>query len=183
MSIRDEWRKLVREEEHLFMLDPYSGDPRARPVLMSAEIKKLTAGPWDDDLMGDRCARLTANLQDVVRGRRLVVCMEPFEARREAQIGRLDPPSDSVFDIRSVEKPGLRVFCRFAERNVLVAFTCAPRSVKVTWLDRLPLGDRYSKQWEHAVAECKREWIKLFPAHDAVSGDNLNDYLSNAFPE
>lgn len=110
------------------------------------------------------------------------VCMTPFAAR-EAQLGRLDPIEDSVFDFRSREKPGLRVFCRFAERNVLVAFVCAPRSVKVSWLDKLPLGDRYSKHWKRAVRECKEQWSILFPKYDPVRGDNLNDYLTHATTE
>jgi hypothetical protein len=108
--------------------------------------------------------------------------MTPFDAR-EAQLGRLDPSEDSVFDFRSKEKPGLRLFCRFAERNVLVAFTCAPRSVAISWLDKLPLGDRHSKKWRRAIRECIEQWTILFPHHDPVLGDDLNAYLSNAYPE
>jgi hypothetical protein len=132
--------------------------------------------------MGDRCARLLAGLQRIVRGAKLVVCMKPFEARI-AEFGRLEPTDDSVFDFRSREKPGLRVFCRFAERNVVVAFSCAPRSVKISWLDKLPLGDRHSKQWKQGVRECKEQWSIFFPKHDPVAGDNLNAYLSNSIVE
>jgi putative component of toxin-antitoxin plasmid stabilization module len=170
------------KEERLFMLDPFPGDPKARTVLMSPEIKALIAGPWDDQPMGDRCGRLLASLQRIVRGELLRVCLKPFKAR-EAQIGRLDPVEHSIFDIRSSEKPGLRVFCRFAEKDVLIALTCAPRSVKVSWLDRLPLGDRYSREWKRAVFECKQKWFELFPAHEPVKGDNLDDYLSKAVLE
>ena len=129
------------------MLDPFPGDPKARTVLMSPEIKALVAGPWDDSIMSDRCGRLLATLQRIVRGEILKVCLVPFKARK-AQMGRLDPAKDSVFDIRSNERPGLRVFCRFAEKDVLVAFTCAPRSVEISWLDKIPLGDRYAREWK-----------------------------------
>lgn len=181
MSIGTEWQRLV-QEERLFRLEPYPGDPRARTVLMTPVINGLVNGPWDDKLMGDRCARLLASLQRIVRGAKLIVCMEPFEAR-EAEFGQLEPTDNSVFDFRSREKPGLRVFCRFAERNVIVAFSCAPRSVKVSWLDKLPLGDRHSKKWKRGVRECKEQWSIFFPKHDPVMGDNLNAYLSNATPE
>jgi hypothetical protein len=181
MSIRAEWQRLVREER-LYALDPYPGDPKARTVLMAPRINELVSGPWDDQLMGDRCARLLAGLQGLVRGDRLIVCMTPFKAR-EAQLGRLDPTGDSVFDFRSKDKPGLRLFSRFAERNVLVAFTCAPRSVEVSWLDRLPLGDRHSKEWKKGVSDCIAQWSILFPRHDPILGDDLNAYLSNATPE
>jgi len=178
MSIRKEWRTHV-EEDRLFDLEPFPGDPRARTVLMTPAVNRLILGPWENTLMGNRCARLMASLQRIVRGASLVVCMVPFEAR-EAELGRLDPTDDSIFDFRSREKRGLRVFCRFAEKNVMVAFSCAPRSVKVSWLDKLPLGDRYSKEWKRGVRECKEQWSMLFPKHGPVRGDSLNDYLSNA---
>lgn len=147
---------------------------------MTSQIHDLAVvGPWDDKAMGDRCARLLATLQRVVRGAHLVVCLDPFKAR-EAQLGRLDKVEDAVFDLRSREKPGLRVFCRFAEKDVLVALTCAPRSVAVSWLDRLPLLDRNSKAWKRAICECIEQWTILFPKHDPVMGDDLNAYLSNA---
>lgn len=95
MSIREEWKRLVKEEE-LFRLDPFPGDPRTRTVLMTAAVNNLVSGPWDDELMGDRCARLLAALQRVIRGAKLIVCMDPFEAR-EAQLGRLDPISEFSF--------------------------------------------------------------------------------------
>jgi hypothetical protein len=181
MSIRREWKDLVRQEL-LFELSPFPGDPHARTVLMSEAINKLVVGPWDDQTMGDRCARLTAGLQGIVRGNLLKVCMTPFAAR-QAQLGRLAPAEDSVFDFRSSERPGLRVFCRFAEKNVLVALVCAPRSVKVSWLDRLPLGDRYSKDWKRAARETLEQWSILFPKHDPVLGDNLDEYLTHATVE
>jgi hypothetical protein len=178
MSIRTEWLAHLAGER-LCRLEPFPGDRKVRTVLMSQEINSLVSGPWDDEEMGERCGRLLATLQRIVRGEILVVCMVPFKAR-EAQIGRLDPVEDSVFDIRSREEPGLRVFCRFAEKDVLIASVCAPRSMPVSWLARLPLGDGYSRQWRRAVYECKDHWTKLFPAYDPVKGDNLNDYLSNA---
>jgi hypothetical protein len=98
-------------------------------------------------------------------------------------MGRLDPTKDSVFDIRSNERPGVRVFCRFAEKDVLVAFTCAPRSVEISWLDKIPLGDRYSREWKRGVFECKQKWSEIFPAHEPVKGDDLSDYLSKAVLE
>jgi len=166
----------------LFDLPPYPGDRRDRTVLISASINALVVGPWSTEVMGDRCARLTAGLQGIVRGNLLKVCMEPFAAR-EAQLGRLDPIGDSVFDFRSREKPGLRVFGRFAEKNVFIALICAPRSVHVSWLDRFPLGDRYTKHWRRAHRDCVEQWTMLFPKHDPVRGDNLNDYLSRAILE
>ena len=59
-----------------------------------------------------------------VRNDVMTVCWDPFKAR-DAKIGRLYPIADEVWDLRSqAPPPGLRVFCRFAEKDVLVALTC-----------------------------------------------------------
>jgi hypothetical protein len=182
MSIRPVWLGHV-SAKRLHVLDPFPGDRKLRTVLMSEEINQLVSGRWEDNDMGIRCAKLRARLQRIARGDLLVVCMEPFEAGRRAEIGRLDPPEDSTFDVRDNEKPGLRVFFRFAEKDVLATFVCAPRSVRVPWLQRLPLRDRNSREWRWGVEECKRQWSQLFPAHDPVKGENLDEYLSNAVLE
>lgn len=181
MSIRREWVGHV-EAKRLYKINPFPGDRDARTVLVSEEINALISGPWDEQEAGVRCGKLLAKLQRIVRGETLVVCMEPFAARNAA-MGRLDPIDDSIFDIRDRDEPGLRVFCRFAERDVLVASVCAPRSKRVSWLPRPPLGERYSREWRWGKTECKSHWTQHFPIHDPIKGDNLNDYLSGAIPE
>lgn len=180
MSIRQEWAGHVRDGTLFRLGFLVPGRPEKRTVLMSQEINGLVSGPWDDKLMGDRCGRLRATLESILGGDLLNVCWEPYEGEVRHQIGRLDKPEEEVWDIRSVDKPGLRVFFRFAEANVLVAFTCSPRSVPVPWLHRLPLLDRRSKEWKRAKRECKRQWGVLFPAHEPHKGYSLSDYLSNA---
>jgi putative component of toxin-antitoxin plasmid stabilization module len=180
MSIREEWQKLVAEKV-LHKVEPFPGDPSKRTVLVSTELQNLLENPWEGD-EGTRCAMLAATLQRIVTGAKLVVEMDPYQAR-EANMGRLAPAEDCVWDIRCRDKPGIRVFCFFLEKDVLVAFFCSPRSVSVSWLHRLPLGVGDSIEWRHAVSESKREWAKLFPAHTPLRGEDINAYLSNAVPE
>jgi putative component of toxin-antitoxin plasmid stabilization module len=180
MSIREEWQKF-RAEGFLHEVEPFPGDPSTRTVLVSSELQALLDGPWEGE-QGKRCAILTASLQQIVVGAKLVVEMDPYQAR-EANMGRLDPVEDGVWDIRCRRSPGIRTFCFFLERDVIVAFFCSPRSKPVPWLHRLPLGFGDSIEWKRAVAESKREWAKLFPAHEPVRGDDLDAYLSNAVHE
>jgi len=177
MSIRKEWKKLVYVERELFRLAPLDGDRNARTVLLSREMHELFERQMEESEEANRRSRLLATLQNIVAGRRLVVCLEPFRARK-ANIGRLHPVEDSIFDIRCLEKPAVRVFCQFLERNVLLAVTCRPRSV--SWLGWLPLGARSSKEWKRGMAATKLEWAKFFPTYSPVGGDNLDDYLSKA---
>jgi hypothetical protein len=178
MSIREEWKRLVDGRE-LFELAPPDGDPNARTVILSREMYELLAQPMEEGEYANRRSRLLATLHNIVAGRRLVVCLEPYKARK-ANIGRLCPIEDSVFDIRCQDKPAVRVFCRFLERNVLFAVTCRPRSKTLSWLGWFPLGGGKSKEWKRGIAATKREWNRLLPTHSPVKGDSLDDYLSNA---
>jgi len=177
MSIRQEWKRLVAEGE-LFRLSPLDGDRPARTVLLSRELDELLNRDMEEGDQADRRSRLLATLQNIVAGRRLVVCLEPYSARK-ALIGRLDPIEESVFDIRCQAKPGARVFCRFLERDVLLTVTCRPRSVQMDWLGWLPLRMQ-KKRWKEAARATTREWTRLFPTYDPVRGDNLGEYLSKA---
>jgi hypothetical protein len=177
MSIREEWKKLVEEGE-LFRLAPLDGDRPARTVLLSREMEDLLNADMEEGEQADRRSRLLATLQNIVVGRRLVVCLEPHSARRATIIGRLAPIEESVFDVRCQEKPGVRVFCRFVEKDVLFAVTCRPRSVRMDWLGWLPLIQ--SQRWDEAIQATIREWTRFFPTYEPVKGDNLGDYLSKA---
>jgi hypothetical protein len=180
MSIRAEWKKKV-DERRLFKLRfLIPGPPEKRVVLMSPEINNLVEGPWPTTLMGDRCARLRGNLEHILAGETLNVCLDPFRAREKHQIGRLDPITDHIFDVRSLDKPGLRIIFHCAERDVLVAHACSPRSVPVPWLSRLPLLDRLSPEWRDVVADGNRNWRELFPKNKPREGVNVSDYFSNA---
>lgn len=180
MSIRDEWLARIGEGRlfKLCYLNP--GPPERRTVLMSAEINRLVSGPWESTLMGDRCARLRANLENIMSGARLTVCWDPFKARDYHQIGRLHPPQDFMFDIRSVDQPGLRATFHFAEKDVLIVHLCSPRSLPIPWLRRLPLGGRGSRAWRDATMESNALWGELFPGFRPHSGDHIDDLLSNA---
>ena len=180
MSIHDEWMARVREGR-LFKLDfLIPGIQERRTVLMSPEINRLVTGPWNSVLMADRCARLRVDLESILGGERQSVCWTPFKGRTYHKIGRLDPPQDFMFDLRSVDEPGLRLLFHFAERDVLVAHLCSPRSVPVSWLHRVPLLDRGSKEWRIAIMESNAMWGKLFPDYRPHRGEHIDDLLSNA---
>jgi hypothetical protein len=180
MSIRTEWIKRVYEGRLFRLGFLIPGPPERRTVLMSAEINKLVSGPWESNPMGNRCARLRADLEYVLAGDPLTVCWAPGKGRKYHQIGLLDPPQDFMFDLRSLDEPGLRVTFHFAEKDVLVAFICSPRSVRVPWLHRLPLLDMKSKGWRNAIMETRALWGELFPGHQPHSGDHIDDLLTNA---
>src|SRR5260370_6873718 len=155
MSIREEINARINEKR-LFLLKPLNKkDNKKRTVLVSKEINQVIVGPWADGPQGTRCARLRGDLENLITAENITVCWDPRKARNE-QIGRLDQVRDEVWDLRSRDpKPGLRVFFRFAEKDVFVALTCAPRSVHVSSLHRFPLRGRKSREWRNAIVGCK----------------------------
>jgi len=85
-------------------------------------------------------------------------------------LGRLHPARDEVWDIRSSDPPpGLRVFGRFGNTDIFVG---------LSWEERLPLGSKDSPDWKRLILQCKTDWRNLFPAHNAISGDDIHDYIS-----
>jgi len=180
MSIRDQINiRLNENPARLFRLKPLNEkDPKRRTVLMSQEIAGLVYGPWTLGPMGNRCARLRGDLENLITAEHITVCWEPFEGRNE-QIGKLCPVRDEIWDLRSQDPPpGLRVFFRFAERVTFVALNCAPRSLEVPWLNRIPLLGRETRQWRDAMVECGAQWRNLFPTYDPHTGSNINEYLT-----
>lgn len=183
MSIRNSIKYWI-DEGRLFELKPVlDSDAIERTLIVSKEIFDLLEGPWDDEPWARRCGRLRATLEAYVKGQRIGICLKPFKGMR-AYMARLDKPEDEVWDIRAIDpNPGLRLFGRFADRDLFVALIWSPRSVEIPASQRLPLGPRESAEWGNAILECKAEWRKLFPSYQPIHGDEIHEYFeNNVFP-
>ena len=180
-SFRDECEGHIARRR-LFRFEPrQSQAPGTRGVLLSAEVAGLVLGPWPDTPLGFRCARLRAEFDAFVGGNSLIVCWTPFKGRAHHRVGRLSPVEHGVWDLRSVDpRPGLRVFFCLGERDLIVASTCNPRSVDISWLPRPPLGPREGREWKRAVRECRFMWNELFPGRRPFVGAKLDECFSNA---
>jgi hypothetical protein len=182
MSIHDLIEMRI-EEGRLWRVEPVvEDDPIERCMVISSEIMDLVYGVWPDAKWARRCNRLRADLEAFVRGDVIGLCLKPYKADT-AYMGRLDKPTDEVWDIRSRDpQPGLRVFGCFADRDCFVALLWSPRSVEIPYSQRLPLQDRNSAEWKQAVKETKSEWRKLFHPYNPIHGDTHDFYASRAFP-
>lgn len=176
MSIKAAIKRHVRAGR-LFPLDMnVESDPWARGIFFTGEVKALLDGPWTAPECGARVLQLQADLESFVRGQSIVMCPEPFEAD-DAFLGRLHPPAERVWDIRSRNpSPGLRVFGLFAAPDVFIAFDWGPRSRD--WNGRQALGNRYGLLWEVAIRNCRGQWAELFPGHEAVEGVEVHEFVT-----
>lgn len=83
------------------------------------------------------------------------------------------------FALRRPAAGSARLLC-LGERDLIVALTCNPRSVDISWLPRPPLGPREGREWKRAVRECRFMWNELFPGRRPFVGAKVDECFSNA---
>jgi len=173
MSIRDQIQMRLESGE-LRSVAPLMQGTRVRELYLSKDIFSRIDGPWEDISYERRFGRLRADLERFVTGGHIVACLVPYKAKT-AYMGKLD--AEEIWDIRSQDpRPGLRVFGRFAGRDVFIGLGWAPRSRD--WAGKNPLGPRDSQEWKVEIAQCKREWHRLLHPYRPLEGNELGDYLS-----
>ena len=159
-------------EGRLFPMTHRLGFPPVRHILASKEIYELVqAGPWQSTQWRSRGSALGADLDRFIDGSLINVALpsnaKPYRRTPSAYLRLLHKWADEVWEIRSVTaSPSLRVFGRFADIDLFVA---------LTWDTRARLA---TPPWRNAQISCKAEWTKLLYPYPAITGVNLNDYIS-----
>ncbi len=148
----------------LFRLHPWL--PSTKPIRLiyiSRPVKEFI----DSDVQ--RAGQLHADLDSFIGGDTINVSMTPRKAR-SAYMGRLDPTTDGIWDIRSRDpSPSLRLLGGFAKKDEFVALVL---------YERLPLGAYGSRAWSIATTDCNVQWGNRFHAYRPLTGDDPNGYLS-----
>lgn len=176
MSIHDSIRDSVACGRLFPVLPTLPSSPMVRFLYASAEINRLIVGPWTDEIEEYRCGKLWADFDKFVEGRIISLALNnPYKKPRPTYLSRLDPGQDEVWEIRSRDpKPGIRVFGRFAEQDLLIV---------LNWGYRNDLGGPGSSEFKRQIRKCKAEWRNLFPSYDPKSGKTVDEYISdNAIP-
>lgn len=145
------------------------GEVERRAVYVSPNLHELLHGgtvEWE---------RARAFLDNFLVSRDIAV---PRYWNAQAQIARLREAEDEVWEFRiRAPKPGLRIFSRFAARDVCIALAWRPR-------DRL-LDDKTEegrRRWEEAKNECRHEWRSRFPSYEPLTGQTYpEDYIKDAY--
>lgn len=111
-------------------------------MLLSSEIHSELTGPWADKGEEVRWARIRADLDTFVAGGLISVARCTFKART-AYIAQLCPATDEIWETRHRDpRPGVRLFGRFAEKDVFVA---------LKWHYRAKLKGKNSLEWTFAT--------------------------------
>jgi hypothetical protein len=155
-------------------LAPSLGGPIARPMLIHEELASLFAIHSGKRPIG----AMKGYLDSIVGGSRVIMSFTPYN-HGPSTMGLLDPPADGTWEIRCRDpSPATRVLGRFVCQNVFVALDWAPRSKKISGIDKEPLGDTGSFEWEVALGEVAKRWAQIAPGITPLIGDSVSDYFT-----
>lgn len=160
MSIQEQI-VLLKEEARLVPLQPLiSFAPAQRTVLLTHDLDQAFRNPDEFPIRYD-AGVLRSDLEIFVNGGVIT-----FATGREKKclMKALDPLDEEVWEFRSRgEKPGARVFGRFALPDVFVA---------------TGMTDRDDMDFDVEIRRCKAAWRALFTTYPPFSGSSPSDYIT-----
>jgi hypothetical protein len=168
MSMRDEMSRETRrqcEEGELVLVEPTIPCSQIRPVYMARKAYARVFGPNAEE--SERMGFLEADLRRFISGDKITV------ARGKEASCILKPLSNviEVWELRSKDPPAIRLFGRFADKDVFIATNLEYRSL---------LYEIKSRFWAVQMRRCQAIWNRLFPYIDPHRGETSHDYVSNA---
>lgn len=170
MSIRGSINQWVQSGDLMLLAPALASTPCIRHIFATKEVSDAVFGPWSDAKIEARLGRARAYLDTFISGDLMSVRMPPSKSV-SAQIALLEDAKDQVWEIRVHDpKPGVRIFGRFAEKDVFLALTIGFRENYKTNAD-----------WVPAIERCKRTWRTYFPTYTPLSGLQPDDYISKSF--
>jgi hypothetical protein len=154
------------EAGELRLVEPTIPCQQIRPIYMAQALWEKCFGTKAENT--ERMGLLEADMRNFIHGDKVTV------ARDQEKTCILKPLSDvdEVWEFRSRgPKPSIRIFGRFADKDVLVA-------TNMEYRKRL-LAIR-SRQFAVQIRSCQAIWTRLFPYMEPHRGETAHDYVSNA---
>lgn len=158
-------------DHKLYQLEPLApGAQTKRALLLMTPMQQALSGPWAGKAERMRLGViLRQDLERYVTGRLLRLSLEGRELADE-EMKRLTDARE-IWEYKSPEKPGIRVFGRFARKDVFIA---------THWQWRRQLGAYGSRAWQHEMKMCERAWNQVLPTVSVHEGRTIHDYASDA---
>ncbi|MGH9354034.1 MAG: hypothetical protein ACRD2G_18045 [Terriglobia bacterium] len=141
-----------------------------RLLFAAEEVGRVVKPPWNATPEGLRFSQLRAHLDRFIEGSLISMAQNPFTKPRTCYMARIDPSTDEVWDIRSIDpRPAIRVLGCFADTDLFIA---------LVWENRKNLGGPHSKEWRDFRERGKAMWRNLFPAYQPLRAASINEYVS-----
>ena len=170
MSIRDEIKSRVSEGRLSLLTPAMPSDPCIRWVFVTSEVKQIVVGPWETTEDEIRAMKLRAHIDLFSTGKPISISDDPYKKPNTTYMSPIHPKNDRVFEIRNQDKPGIRVFGAFAEKNLFIA-TC--------WGYRKNLGGPEDRGFRDMREKSKAVWRQLFNSYEPILGEDRNELATN----
>lgn len=166
MSIREQYKIAVNAGWLVNLLPTLPSIPHRRVIFVCRALHEEIEREWNEPATAIRVGQLL-NTLDTFLGNGLITVGRRND--KHAYMKQMEKVEE-VWEIRSVDpKPSIRVFGRFAERDVFVATNKGFRK---------PLGAFGSPEFKRAMTTCTQEWRRCFQTWPVHTGDTVHDYLS-----
>jgi hypothetical protein len=170
MSIHDQIRAWVEQGCLVQVVPILPHDPIVRTMLVTKELADFLNEESASDEQVSRRAALRADLEAFVKGDRISASLDPYRKSKECYIAVTDPVRDAIWSLRCRDpKPSYRLFGAFAERDVLVLFSCRERTL---------LGGLGDWAWRREIRAASAVWMRMFQ-YEKLQGDELSEFMTN----
>lgn len=167
MSIREQIQTALDAGWVVNLLPTLPSIPHWRVIFMTRRLSDELEQHLEDPTTMVRAAELLATFDTFLGGRLVTI---GGRNDKHAYMKLLEPEQEEVWEIRSIDpKPSIRVFGRFAAKDVFVATNMGFRS---------GLGGFGSIEFRAAMTHCKREWSRCFYTWPPHKGKSVHDYIS-----
>lgn len=167
MSIVDCIQECIAGGELVELLPLIPGTLCLRKVLANHHVLKfLHADKQMPSSLMKKAVDAMVALNRFTSGARISVAMDPMEKLVRTELARVNI-KESIWDFRIRDpQPQVRVFGLFAAKDTFVALHYAPRN---------------NLDFKAAAATTKQQWTDLFGDLPPVTGDDINDYISDKY--
>lgn len=151
--------------ELLFLPPSIRSSGATRDVFVSDEVFAFLHGTGDVDSRFDRAAgRALAKIDAFAAGKTFVMGLNPHKKSPATLVARTDPTHLGVVQLRvTADHPDVRIFGAFAERDVLVLLTWAPKK---------------DLKYRREIRRCKEAWDAILSPFKPLLGDDHGHYIS-----
>lgn len=168
MSIRTQINNCAKDGRLIFRAPNVPSQGVRRDVFVSRQLNDFIEFNEIDTSFERASGRAMAKIDAFASGKAVVLALDPHSKSPATMVARNSPWQRGVVDLRVTSyTPDVRLFGCFAEKDVLILLTWAPKT-------ELHYGTQISR--------CRSVWDSLFPEHEPLIGTKHDEYLSHFIP-
>jgi len=168
MSICATLMRLLRRHRLFELESLFTGNDTARTMIVSPDILAVVTPPFSDTEHGRRLGEFRAWLDNFLEGGEVSVAEDPQQKPPDAMLARVTPVEDEFWSVRVTEPEdtaGIRSLGGFGAKDKFICLIWDFR-------EGIPVFD-------DEVDAARDAWRDLFGSRGPMSGESLDEYLTN----